>query len=157
MPTPPRPQQVNITEAVYDPETRSTTYWVEAAGHTIMVIVPDAAIENRKLVYALAHEEVDLEEDPVNGPQVIGRRIVDDVPDADERALDAIFAEHFDRFEQHDHDWRTQRPGRPDDPAYAGMQRREEKRGQRNLPSRAPEQVDPEERMVVNRGRPQDD
>lgn len=151
MPTPPRPQQINITEAIYDADTHLTTYWVEAAGHTIVVVVPDAAIENRKLIYALAHEEVVVEDDFARGPQVVERRIVNDVSEADERALDAIFAEHFDRFEEYDHDWREQRPGKPDDPVYEGMQRRAEKRGQRDLPSRVPERVDPEDQAVVRR------
>lgn len=86
-----RPSSVNVVEA-WDDERGQTHLWVDFAGTEVHVLLGRGAVADRKLLYGLAHAEVD-------GKAV--RTIVDDDPQADKKALEAIFAEHLDRWEQH--------------------------------------------------------
>lgn len=148
MPPPPRPARITIL-ASYDDEHGQMHLWAEVGGKEVAFLFGRGAIPNRKVIYGLAHVEVDVGPD---GRSVGDPEVVDSVPDADEQAVRTLLAEHLDRWEHHDHDWRTQRPpdrGRDVQPTWV---RRTEFEGTHDVPSRAPEPRRPEVRRRGPRG-----
>jgi hypothetical protein len=97
----PRPATVTILEAVNN-HAGHLEIWADVGGGTMHFCLHRNGLERRKVYYGLAHvervQEVDEGGQPITG--AVTETIVDDVPDADERALQAFFAEQLDRLEQ---------------------------------------------------------
>lgn len=152
----PRPVQWRIVEA-HEQLDGTLELWIELLPQhkTIQVGVPTLAFTNRKLLYGHAYKELTWEETP-SGPgqqptvRPVSERIVDLYPDADDRVLADIIAEHLDRFEETGEPWEQQTP--PPLEIFRGNPRfrpvTNHHNNPRPVPARAPERRSPEIRNV---------
>lgn len=131
-----RPTRVQVIEA-HDHED-GLYLWVDADGTELCFLVPREAIPDRKFKYGYSRRiEVTNEQGGLES-----ERFEDLTSDADDLALRAILAEHFDRFEETGHDFHTQAaPPR----FQSGTQRRRDMEKPVDVPSRTP----PENKRVV--------
>ena len=168
----PRPKKIDIVEA-HENESGALEIWADLDGKVLHFLVPNVerAISHRKLVYGLAHTRRHVDFD---NRQIVKEEVVDDVDDADERAIRHLLEEHLDRFEDPaaqweddmldedgNYDWHRQTPP---DLAVEKVNRRRDKlvkarsdlKGKRLVPgTKAPKQQEPKVKLVhVNqRGR----
>lgn len=105
MSRPKRPTQVHFLEVWERAEDGELIVWADVGGHEINFQFPARCFVDRKLLYGLARVVRTFE----NGIPV-DERVEDLVANADEIAQRIMIEEHLDRFEEHDHDWRTQTP-----------------------------------------------
>lgn len=100
--SPKRPTSVEVIEA-WERDGHIDA-WASFDGHVLFFMHHRLAVRDRKLAYGLARRVVEL--DHRGTPTKESIEHID--PDADRTAHALIYAEHLDRFEFHDHDWRTQ-------------------------------------------------
>jgi hypothetical protein len=139
-----RPTSFHVTEAIHVEDTGMLEFWVEADGTTYHFGVHPTAITHRKLVYGHAHIETTTDEDG----NKVSVEVLDDVTDADGRALQDIIAEHFDRFEAHGlgpSDFHGFAPDAADVKRRNPHTRRQEFYGNHPLPKKAPQAKQPRE------------
>lgn len=135
---PSRPARPTTVTVIYAAEEDGhLQLWAEVAGKELHFIFHRNAIPNRKLDYGYASRRV-VERSNLGRP--IRVESIDRFPDANDRAIAALFAEHLDRYEAHDDDWTQYATGpRPDQPGgVAGLTRRPDLEKTYVVPRQAP-------------------
>lgn len=127
-----RPTSFTVLEA-HEDEKGQLHIWADVNGHEQQLFLAKGTIKDRKLRYGLSHIE-----HATSGARVVST-LVDDVPDADTKALRLVFAEMCDRWGNND--LSKQVPGgRPDatDRADFGMKPRTDLHGHHPIVAKTP-------------------
>lgn len=129
-----RPAQVHVLEA-HERDNGDLELWVDFGGTEVHLLVCNGAITDRKLAYGFAHAERVSKHEHV---------VVDADASADQKALEAIFAEHLDRWGRHgvgigDMDNGERPPHRPSNVPRTGITRRRDLEKPHRPPKKAPQ------------------
>lgn len=133
----PRPPRIRVLEA-HEIAPDGIYLWADVDGTEVCFLITPGAIANRKLAYGYART---VEETQKFGfrriERVVGERSEDLSADADDLALQAILAEHLDRFEETSYDWVADTPPLRPESAHSTRRRTDLERSF-DVPARTP-------------------